>query len=411
MSEEIKESPTGELEQGEFKIKKKRGRPKKLTAKDEPTKLDLSKKEEETKTEDNAVQEQKTDASNVSVEGSTDSGNSKGVVSEIRESTATEDKKETVQESQVNETEEKAPVIQEITEEVKTEEEVVEEIREEIATNPNVELPENVEKLVDFMKDTGGNIEDYVRLNADYSNLNEDALLNEYYKQTRPHLEPDEVKFLMEDKFSYDDEMDEERDIRRKKLAYKEEIAKAKSFLEETKKKYYDEIKLRPGVTQDQQRAMDFFNRYNKEQGEIQKRHDQFKQNTKNYFTKDFKGFEFNLGEKRFRYSVNDVNGVVENQSALSNFVKKFLNKDGSVNDLQGYHKALYTAQNADNIANHFYEQGKADATKNIMAKSKNINNEARKEPSGDVFINGLKVRAINGVDSSRLKIKKRKTT
>jgi hypothetical protein len=404
MSEEIKESPTGELEQGEFKIKKKRGRPKKLTAKDEPTKLDLSKKEEETKTEDNAVQEQKTDASNVSVEGSTDSGNSKGVVSEIRESTATEDKKETVQESQVNETEEKAPVIQEITEEVKTEEEVVEEIREEIATNPNVELPENVEKLVDFMKDTGGNIEDYVRLNADYSNLNEDALLNEYYKQTRPHLEPDEVKFLMEDKFSYDDEMDEERDIRRKKLAYKEEIAKAKSFLEETKKKYYDEIKLRPGVTQDQQRAMDFFNRYNKEQGEIQKRHDQFKQNTKNYFTKDFKGFEFNLGEKRFRYSVNDVNGVVENQSALSNFVKKFLNKDGSVNDLQGYHKALYTAQNADNIANHFYEQGKADATKNI-------NNEARKEPSGDVFINGLKVRAINGVDSSRLKIKKRKTT
>jgi uncharacterized protein (DUF2164 family) len=411
MSEEIKESPTGELEQGEFKIKKKRGRPKKLTAKDEPTKLDLSKKEEETKTEDNAVQEQKTDASNVSVEGSTDSGNSEGVVSEIRESTATEDKKETVQESQVNETEEKAPVIQEITEEVKTEEEVVEEIREEIATNPNVELPENVEKLVDFMKDTGGNIEDYVRLNADYSNLNEDALLNEYYKQTRPHLEPDEVKFLMEDKFSYDDEMDEERDIRRKKLAYKEEIAKAKSFLEETKKKYYDEIKLRPGVTQDQQRAMDFFNRYNKEQGEIQKRHDQFKQNTKNYFTKDFKGFEFNLGEKRFRYSVNDVNGVVENQSALSNFVKKFLNKDGSVNDLQGYHKALYTAQNADNIANHFYEQGKADATKNIMAKSKNINNEARKEPSGDVFINGLKVRAINGVDSSRLKIKKRKTT
>tara|TARA_R100001530_G_scaffold30601_2_gene24087 strand:+ start:252 stop:1484 length:1233 start_codon:yes stop_codon:yes gene_type:complete len=409
MSEEIKESPTGELAQGEFKMKKKRGRPKKLTAKDQPTKLDLSNKEE-TKTENNAVQEPRSDASNVPVEESRHSGDSKEVVSEVRESTATEDKKETVQESQINEKKKETPVIQEITEEVKSKEDVGEEIKEEIAANPNIELPENVEKLVDFMKDTGGNIEDYVRLNADYSNISESALLDEYYKKTRPHLEPDEVKFLMEDKFSYDDEMDEERDIRRKKLAYKEEIAKAKGFLEETKKKYYDEIKLRPGVTQEQQKAMDFFNRHNKEQGEIQKHHDQFKQNTKNYFNQDFKGFEFNLGEKRFRYNVNDINGVVENQSALSNFTKKFLNKDGSVSDLQGYHKALYAAQNADNIANHFYEQGRADAVKNITAKSKNISNESRKEPSGDIFINGLKVKAINGVDSSKLKIKKRKT-
>ena len=399
MSEEIKETPTGELEQGEFKIKKK---PKKLTKKDEPIKVDLSKKEE-TKTEDNAVQESTTNASNVSVEESKDETSSKGVVSEVRES----DTKEEVQEPEIKQ---ENPVIEEITE-TNASEETVEEPQEQITENPNIELPENIEKLVDFMNETGGNIEDYVRLNADYGNISEDALLNEYYKKTRPHLEPEEVKFLMEDKFSYDEDMDEERDIKRKKLAYKEEIAKAKNFLEETKKKYYDEIKLRPGVTQDQQKAMDFFNRYNKEQGEIQKRHNQFKQNTKNYFSKDFKGFEYSLGEKKFRYNVNDINGVMENQSALSNFVKKFLNKDGSVNDLQGYHKALYTAANADNIANHFYEQGKADATKDIMAKSKNISNEARSAPSGDIFINGLKVKAINGVDSSKLKIKKRKTT
>ena len=399
MSEEIKETHTGELEQGEFKIKKK---PKKLTKKDEPIKVDLSKKEE-TKTEDNAVQESTTNASNVPVEQSKDETSSEGVVSEVRES----DTKEEVHEPEVKQ---ENPVIEEITE-TNASEETVEEPQEQITENPNIELPENIEKLVDFMNETGGNIEDYVRLNADYSNISEDALLNEYYKKTRPHLEPEEVKFLMEDKFSYDEDMDEERDIKRKKLAYKEEIAKAKNFLEETKKKYYDEIKLRPGVTQDQQKAMDFFNRYNKEQGEIQKRHNQFKQNTKNYFSKDFKGFEYSLGEKKFRYNVNDVNGVMENQSALSNFVKKFLNKDGSVNDLQGYHKALYTAANADNIANHFYEQGKADATKDIMAKSKNISNEARSAPSGDIFINGLKVKAINGVDSSKLKIKKRKTT
>ena len=399
MSEEIKETPTGELEQGEFKIKKK---PKKLTKKDEPIKVDLSKKEE-TKTEDNAVQESTTNASDVPVEESKDETSSKGVVSEIRES----DTKEEVQEPEIKQ---ENAVIEEITE-IKAQEENTEELQEEITENPNIQLPENIEKLVDFMNETGGNIEDYVRLNADYSNISENALLDEYYKKTRPHLEPEEVKFLMEDKFSYDEDLDEERDIKRKKLAYKEEIAKAKTFLEETKKQYYDEIKLRPGVTQDQQKAMDFFNRYNKEQGEIQKRHDQFRQNTKNYFSKDFKGFEYSLGEKKFRYNINDVNGVMENQSALSNFVKKFLNKDGSVNDLQGYHKALYTAANADNIANHFYEQGKADATKDIMAKSKNISNEARSAPSGDIFINGLKVKAINGVDSSKLKIKKRKTT
>jgi len=259
------------------------------------------------------------------------------------------------------------------------------------------------------MKETGGNIEDYVRLNADYSNIKDDILLNEYYKKTRPHLDPEEVKFLMEDNFSYDEDMDEERDVRRKKLAYKEEIAKAKTFLEETKKKYYDEIKLRPGVTQDQQKATDFFNRYNKEQGEIQKRYDKFKKDTQSYFT-DFKGFDFNVGEKQFKYNVNNVDSVVENQSALANFVKKFLNKDGTVRDLQGYHKALYAGANADNIAMHFYEQGKADAIKDVTAKSKNISNEARKAP-GDIFINGLKVKAVNGVDSSKLKIKKRKTT
>ena len=186
---------------------------------------------------------------------------------------------------------------------------------------------------------------------------------------------------------------------------------RAKHFLEETKKKYYDEIKLRPGATQEQQKAMDFFNRYNKEQGVIKKHHEEFKQNTNKYFNNEFEGFDFKVGEKRFRYNVNNASDVAENQSKLSNFTKKFLNKDGSVRDLKGYHKALYTADNADSIANHFYEQGKADAIKDITAKSKNINNEPRTSPSGDIFINGLKVKAINGVDSSKLKIQKRKTT
>jgi len=398
MSEEIKETSTGELEQGEFKLKKK---PKKLANKkpEETVKVDLSKKEETPKIEikEDAVPESST--TKVDVRELPKDGGEVGET-HTEEPKATEEKKE-----------EPVATITEITEDVKEEEKVIEDIKEEIKENPKLELPENVEKLVDFMKDTGGTVEDYVRLNADYSNISEEALLNEYYKKTRPHLDPEEVKFLMEDKFIYDEDLDEDRDIRKKKLAKKEEIAKAKSFLEETKKKYYDEIKLRPGATQEQQKAMEFFNRYNKEQGVIKKHHEDFKQNTNKYFNNEFEGFDFKVGEKRFRYSVNNANDVAENQSKLSNFTKKFLNKDGSVRDLKGYHKALYTADNADSIANHFYEQGKADAVKDITAKSKNINNEARTSPSGDIFINGLKVKAINGVDSSKLKIKRKKTT
>ena len=380
MSEEIKETPTGELEQGDFKIKKK---PKKLVPKSETTKVDLSKNEKpiEDKVEDK-VEEVKED---------------KTVVQEVEK--PVEEK-----------TEEPVATITEITEEeVKQEEEIIEDIKEETKENPQLELPENIEKLVDFMKETGGTVEDYVRLNADYSSLSEEALLNEYYKNTRPHLEPEEVKFLMEDKFNYDEDIDEERDIRKKKLAKKEEIAKAKSFLEETKSKYYEEIKLRPGVTQEQKKATEFFNRYNKEQSNAKARHDQFKNNTKDYFTKDFKGFDFNIGEKKFRYGIQDTDAVAEDQSNLTNFVKTFLDEKGAVKDYKGYHKAIYAAKNADTIANHFYEQGKADAVKDVMAKSKNITNEPRATASGDVYINGLRVKAINGVDSSKLKIKSKK--
>ena len=216
----------------------------------------------------------------------------------------------------------------------------------------------------------------------------------------------EEVNFLLEDNFSFDEDVDEERDIKRKKLAFKEEIAKARKFLEDTKSKYYDEIKLRPGVTQDQQKAMDFFNRYNEEQKMVQDQHKRFQSNTKNFFNQEFKGFDFSIGEKKFRYGVSDTDGVANTQSDLTNFVGKFLNEKGEVKDYAGYHKAIYAAENADTIANHFYEQGKADAVKDMMAKSKNVSNEPRVTSTGDVFINGMKVKAISGVDSSKLKLR-----
>ena len=386
MSEEIKESTDGTLEQGEFKVKKKPGRPRKLTVQDEPIKVDLAKKEED------AVQAQETSNSDVVVEEKKDETGSEEVVKEVRDA---------------EEVKEEAPVLQEITEEeVKETQEVIEDIKEEIEEKPQIELPENIEKLIDFMKETGGTVEDYVRLNADYSNVDEGTLLREYYNRTKPHLDREEVEFILEDKFYYDPEEAEEREIKKKKLAYKEEIAKAKNFLEETKKKYYDEIKLRPGVTQEQQKAMDFFNRYNKEQEVAKQKHEAFKTKTNQFFTNDFKGFDFNVGEKRFRYGVKNASEVADAQSDLTTFFKKFLNEDGSVKDQGAYHKAIYAARNADTIANHFYEQGKADATKDIMSKSKNISTDARTETPGDVFINGWKVKAVSGVDSSKLKVK-----
>ena len=377
--------------EGDFKIKKKPGRPRKLNKKDEPIKVDLSKKEEEKK--ENAVQEQTTDEVLVRNE------------SPISEEVSKENVEQTTEKPTEEKEEVKSP-IQEITgqeqevKEEKTEEPVIETKQQE------VNLPENIEKLVKFMEETGGTVEDYVRLNADYSNVDDDTLLREYYKRTKPHLNSEEISFIMEDNFSFDEEVDEERDIRKKKLAFKEEIAKAKNFLEETKSKYYDEIKLRPGVTQEQQKAVDFFNRYNKEQKMVQEQHNRFKSNTKNFFNKEFKGFEFNLSEKKFRYGVSDKDSVANNQSDLTNLIGKFLDNKGEVKDFKGYHKAIYAAQNADTIANHFYEQGKADAIKDMMAKSKNIDNKPRATSTGDVYINGLKVKAISGANSSKLKIK-----
>ncbi len=299
--------------------------------------------------------------------------------------------------------------IQEINEkEVKQVEATVKEaIRDEKVLGK--QLPENIEKLVNFMEDTGGTVEDYVRLNADYSNIDGSALLKEYYKKAKPHLNDEEIGFIMEDNFEYDEEVDDERDVRKKKLAFKEEVAKAHSYLEDLKGKYYDEIKLRPGVTQEQKKAMDFFNRYNEDQQIASQQHEEFKNKTKEYLSDDFKGFDFKVGDKNFRYNVKNPNEVAESQSNISTFVQKFLDNDGAVKDHEGYHKAIYAARNADTIAQHFYEQGKADAVKDVVSKSKNISNESRPQPTGDVFVGGFKVKAVSGSDSRGLKIKTRK--
>ena len=332
--------------------------------------------------------------------------------SEASEEVREENKEKPEESTEQSEEKKEEIVLEEITENSTEEEiaEVEEQVEEAVAEAEATgkPLPENIQKLVDFMEETGGDINDYVKLNQDYGKLNDDDVLYEYYRQTKPHLTNEEINFLMEDSFSYDEEVDEERDIRRKKLALKEQVASARSHLDGQKSKYYEEIKAGSKLTPEQQKAMDFFNRYNKEseanQKVVKKNSDIFTQKTNQVFNDKFKGFEYNVGDKKYRFNVKDANEVKATQSDINNFTKKFLDKNNMLKDAKGYHKSLFTAMNADAVAKHFYEQGKADAMKDSVAKAKNINMNPR-QSHGTVEAGGVKVKVL-GDNSSDFKFK-----
>jgi hypothetical protein len=355
---------------------------------DSVTKVDLSKP---TKPKENETKEDNVDDD--------------GVVTELKDADTAQEQEEVQPEEETQE----SPALEEIIEEEVEEltEQVEEAVAEAEATGK--ELPDNIQKLMDFMEDTGGDINDYVKLNQDYSKLDNLSLLREYYKQTKPHLDSEEIDFLMEDQFSFDEDEDEDRDIKRKKLALKEQVAQAKQHLDDAKSKYYEDIKAGSKLTNEQQKAIDFFNRYNKESKEQQETADKqqrtFLNKTNQLFNKNFKGFEYEVGEKRFRFNVKNSDAIKSNQSDVNNFIKKFLNKNNEMEDAKGYHKALYTAMNADKIANHFYEQGKADALKDSIAQSKNVDMNPRQQHSGVVEAGGIKVKVL-GDNSNDFKFK-----
>ena len=398
--------------------KKKKEEVAEEATKDNVIKVDLSKKEIKQeddniikvdltkKPETDAVPEQSTDEVPVRDESET----SEKVLEENVETT---DEKPTGEST--DNVQDEQPVVEEITEEeVKQEvEELTEQAEEAVAEAQETgkPLPENIQKLVDFMDETGGSLEDYVKLNQDYSELDNLSLLKEYYKQTKPHLNSEEIEFMMEDKFSFDAELDEDVDIKRKKLALKEQVAEAKQHLDGAKSKYYEEIKAGSKLTSEQQKAIDFFNRYNKESKEqeeaVEKQTRTFLNKTNQLFNKNFKGFEYNVGEKRFRFNVKDAGAVKETQSDINNFIGKFLNKNNEIEDTAGYHKGLFTAMNPDAIAKHFYEQGKADALKDSIAKSKNVSMDPRQEFNGQINTGGIKVKVLgNNSNDFKFKIK-----
>jgi len=308
------------------------------------------------------------------------------------------------------------PVVEEITNEVQEVEEVAQVVEQAIAQSEQTgqALPEDIQKLMFFMEETGGDLTDYVTLNQDFSELDNHTLLTEYYKSTKPHLSQDEIEFVMEDTFSYDEDMDEDREIKRKKLAMKEQVAQAKLHLESVKSKYYEDIKSGVKLTTEQQEAIEYFNTHNEESEKnreiYSQQKDAFESKTDNLFNDKFKGFEYNIGEKKFRFNVKDGAKVKETQSDINNFIKKFLTKENTMEDAAGYHKGLFTAMNPDQVANHFYEQGKVDALKESIAKSKNVNMDPRQAYSENVNTSGLRVRALdNNEPDFKFKIKNNK--
>ena len=310
------------------------------------------------------------------------------------------------------------PVLMEITEEEveeateQLEDEVADAIKESATSGAN--LPENIQKVVDFMSETGGSLEDYVRLNTDYSSLNEDQLLREYYETKYSAYDREDIDFLLADKFSYDEELDDEREVRLKKLERKQALAEAKNHLDGLKSKYYDEIKMGSRLNPEQQKAVEFFNRYNKESEEAAKiaerQTSRFKQESEKVFSDKFEGFDYSVGDKKYRFKVKDTGQVKETQGDINNFIKKFLNEKGEMQDAKGYHKSLFTAMNADQVAQHFYEQGKADAVKDSMARTKNVDMNPRGAHEKVTTQNGWTIRAVNdGESTSKLKVKFKK--
>ena len=369
----------------------------------------------ESKPEKDAIQEPSSNDGDVPVKESENTESVQGVDKSVRsteEKETTENKKELLKEESVPDS-----PLELITEEKEKEEiqaskqkQSVEKDtpKEEIIQEEKQILPENVDKLVKFMEETGGTVEDYVNLNKDLSKLDNTTLLREYYKTTKPHLDTDDVDFLFNKNFAYDEEADDPSEVKAKKLAFKEELYNAQNYFKGAKEKYYADLKLskQNNIDPEYQKAMEFYQESQQQTEKHENLQKTFVDKTEKVFNDEFKGFDFKVGENKYRFKVDDTKKVKEFQSNITNFVNQFLDEKGAVGDAKGYHKALFTAQNADKIANHFYEQGRADAVRDAEKKSKNINMEPRKDASSIVTSGGEKIRVVSGTASDKLRIK-----
>ena len=354
-------------------------------------------------TEENAIQERETTKVSMDVP----SKDSKEVDSEVRiEPSEKETKKEEVAVNdvpdsplQLIEDEEKT---KEIEEPITLEEEKIPDVKGKV-------LPENIDKLVNFMEETGGSVEDYVSLNRDVSKMDNVTLLREFYKNTKPHLDADDVEFLLNKNFAFDGEADDPQEVKAKQLAFKEELFNAQKHFKSSKEKYYADLKLRKqnDIPPEQREAIEHYDSYKQQQAESEVKVERFKQQTDKVFNKDFKGFDFKVGENKYRYKVDNPQKVKEFQYSINNWIGTHLDDKGNVKDVPGYHKSLFAAQNADKIAGHFYEQGRADAIRESAKKAKNINMDPRKDNASMQKTNTSGIRAISNDDNpNKLRVK-----
>jgi len=279
----------------------------------------------------------------------------------------------------------------------------------------NEELPEDVSAYLKYKQETGRGINDFYKLQKDIDAMDDNAVLANYYESTEEGLDSDDIQDIINDKFSYDEDLDDEKDIRKIKLAKKRELSKAKKFLNEQKDKYKVPLESSgDGLSNDQEEKINAYKKYMEESKSIEdlnkKRYSYFLDKTESVFNNEFKGFEFSVGEKNISFKPGDAQELKNVQSDVNNFINKFMDKDGLIADPVGYHKAFSVAMNPDKFAKHFYEQGVAATVDNVSRKSKNINMDVRQQ-SQSVSKNGITIRPMSvSSDSGRgLKIKSRK--
>jgi hypothetical protein len=269
----------------------------------------------------------------------------------------------------------------------------------------NNPLPDEVSKYLDFKKETGRGFEDFIKANKNYDNLEDDQILKEYYSLTESDLDSEDIEYLMEDKFGYDEEVDDDRDIKKKNISKKRELAIAKKYLSKLSETYKTPLESSGGsYSEEQLKEINAYKEYvQKAQTEVEsnkRKSEYFQKKTDEVFNSEFKGFEFKVGDKNVIYSSGDANEIKSKQVNVQSFINQYVGEDGLVNDAQGWHKALNAAMNPDKLAQYFYEQGKADAIGDVSKKSKNINMSLRQTPQSSPQ-QGFQARAVN-TDSGR---------
>ncbi len=274
-------------------------------------------------------------------------------------------------------------------------------------------LPEEVSKYLDFKKKTGRGFNDFVKVNKNYDEISDEQLLKEYYSLTESDLDNEDIQYLMNDKFGYDEDLDDEKDVKKKNIAKKREVSKAKKYLNDLKENYSVPLEssgssIPKETLNELEKYKEFLNQSKTTQEANQRKNDYFLKQTDKVFDSEFKGFEFNVGDKKISYAYGDTLEMKAKQKDLNNFVKNYVGEDGLIKDASGWHRALSAAMNPEKFAQYFYEQGKADAIGDVSKKSKNINMNVRQTPQaiGDT---GFKARQVSDTSGRGLKIRSKK--